>query len=140
MKPHRYRSRNGTVLVCVLACLAVVTASIAVSVQHALQNRSTVRIHRQWLQTQFLCEAGVLRAKQKLLLKPSYAGESWKPKLTSSSVENTTVEIQVEFTDDSARLIKVIARLSDSSSPARSVQISRQFNAHVNQSSSQESK
>lgn len=123
---------HGTVLICVLACLAIVTATIAMTAQSALRIRNEARTQRQLLQTQFLCEAGMLRAKQQLQELPSYSGEEWNPHLSPKSFEKVFITIQVEPTDlDSTRMVKVVAKLAENESSVRFIQQSHQFKMTV---------
>jgi hypothetical protein len=137
----RRAEHHGTVLICVLACLAIVTATVAMTAQSALRIRNEARTQRQLLQTQFLCEAGMLRAKQKLQELPSYSGEEWSPDLSPTSFEVVFITIQVEATDlDSTRLVKVVAKLAEKASSARLIQQSHQFKMTVVDSIPKENK
>ena len=90
------RSRSGTVLICVLACLGIVVALVMTTMQSSLRGRREVRMQRQLIQTEFLCEAGVQRAVQQLKRSPEYKGEKWFPKLGSTSFEKAVIEIRIE--------------------------------------------
>lgn len=137
----RRPEHHGTVLICVLACLAIVTATVAMTAQSALRIRNEARTQRQLLQTQFLCEAGMLRAKQKLQELPSYSGEEWSPNLSPTSFERAFITIQVEPTDlDSTRLVKVVAKLAEIASNVTFVQQSHQFKMTVVDSIPKENK
>lgn len=149
---HRQRKRpnygsvrpvkhHGTVLVCVLACLAIVTATIAMTAQSALRIRNEARTQRQLLQTQFLCDAGMLRAKQQLQAVPSYSGEEWSPNLSPTSFEKVFITIQVEPSDlDSTRMVKVVAKLAENESSVRFIQQSHQSKMTVVDSIPKENK
>ena len=121
-------ARKGTILICVLACLAVISAAITMTAQSALRSRNEVRSQRQLLQTQFLCEAGVLRAKQQLQKLSSYSGEEWSPSISPSFNERAIISIQIEtIADASIRLVKVVAKLADTTSSVHLIQQSHQF-------------
>lgn len=95
MKRSNSRSRQGAVLVCIIACLAVSTVLIALSIQSALRSRREVRLQLQLRQTELLCEAGVMRAAQKLGSDATYPGEQWVPPLTSETFHTPEVRIEV---------------------------------------------
>ncbi len=95
MKRNNSHPRRGVVLVCVIACLAVSTVLIALSIQSALRSRREARLHLQLRQTELLCEAGVLRATQKLRDDAAYTGEQWSPPLATDSYHSPSVLIEV---------------------------------------------
>jgi len=95
MKRNKSHRRRGVVLICVLACLAVSTVLIALSIQSALRSRREVRLHLQLRQTELLCEAGVLRATKKLRDDAAYPGEQWNPQLASETYHSPNVLIEV---------------------------------------------
>jgi type II secretory pathway component PulK len=129
---QKVQSRRGAVLITVLACLGVVATIVATSVQCALRCRNEVRIHRHMLQTQFLCEAGLLRAKQQLKKAASYSGEIWTTAVSPSSDENARIEIQVEPTPDlSTRSIQVTVQLFESTDRFTSFQSSELFTLRI---------
>ena len=72
--PHR----SATVLICVLACMAVVTAIVANTTRMALVTRKALRPQVQLRQVELLLEAGVARAAKRLAIDPDYTGESWQ--------------------------------------------------------------
>lgn len=136
------RSRSGTVLILVLACLVVVTALIGSATQAALRGRQAARIQKQLRQTELLCEAGVLRAAQQLRKSTRYEGEQWTPRLTTAAQDasrsnstsdvradsEATVEIRVTRSDDSdSSSVEVIARLDSHLRNSGPIQRSHRF-------------
>lgn len=130
MKRNRcYKApRSGTIIVCVLTCLAICTALGALSIQSALQGRREVRLQRQLRQTELLCEAGVLRAMQQAACSDDYRVEQWRPELNNEPYFDAQVDIKVSTQDDSTtRAITVVARLDSSSDADGPMQRSHTF-------------
>jgi type II secretory pathway pseudopilin PulG len=126
----RANSRGGTVLICVLACLGIVIALVLCTTQSSLRGRREVRLQRQLLQTELLCEAGVLRAKQQFKKSPDYAGEKWTPNLGMSSFQYAAIEIRITPKTGGANQAQaeVIASLASSKDSSDRVQRSHKFN------------
>ncbi len=129
MNYSKSKSRSGTVLICVLACLGVVIALVMVAVQSSLRGRREVRLQRQLIQTEFLCEAGVQRAVKQLRKLPNYQSEKWFPKLGPASFENAAIEINVEPVKNAAKTlrVKVTATLASASDSNDRMQRSHTF-------------
>ena len=123
------KSRSGTVLICVLACLGVVIALVMSTVQSSLRGRREVRLQRQLVQTELLCEAGVQRAVKKLTISPDYHGEKWMPKLGITSFAFVLIEIRTKASSDDPRSLRVevIATLATSTESNDSMQRSHTF-------------
>ena len=121
--------RRGTVLICVLACLGVVIAFVLCTTQSSLRGRREVRMQRQLLQTDLLCEAGVLRAKQQFNKSPDYVGEKWTPNLGVASFEYASIEIRIKPVSGEANLkqAEVIASLASSEDSNDRMQRSHTF-------------
>jgi len=118
MKRQRREARRGLVLVCVIACLIVSSALVALAVQSSLRGRREARLQLQLRQTELLCEAGVMRATKQFEKSESYAGEQWLPELNLENYHDAVVEIEVTNVDQdtsqsnkSSKKITVIARL-----------------------------
>ena len=128
---HRNQSnpRVGTVLICVLACLGVVIAFVLSTTQSSLRGRREVRMQRQLLQTDLLCEAGVLRAKQQFNKSSDYVGEKWTPDLAVTSFDYASVEIRIKPMSGEAnqRQAEVIASLASSEDSTDRMQRSHTF-------------
>ena len=129
MNQLKSRSRSGTVLICVLACLGIVIALVMTTMQSSLRGRREVRMQRQLIQTDFLCEAGVQRAVQQLKRSPEYKGEKWFPKLGSTSFGNAAIEIRIEPSQEVVNTLRaeVFATLADSADSNDRMQRSHTF-------------
>lgn len=129
MNQMKSRSRSGTILICVLACLGIVIALVMTTMQSSLRGRREVRMQRQLIQTEFLCEAGVQRAVQQLKKSPEYKGEKWFPKLGSTSYENAAIEIRIEPSTEVVNTLRaeVIATLAESAESNDRMQRSHTF-------------
>ena len=128
LKLARRRSRCATVIVCVLACLVITSALIAATVQIVLRARRTVRLEHQLLQTELLCEAGVLRAAGQLKQSSAYAGETWTPALGQLPWDEASVDIRVKAEDDDpVQRVEVIARLGSEALGIAAMQRSHTF-------------
>ncbi len=129
MNQVKSRSRSGTVLICVLACLGIVIALVMTTMQSSLRGRREVRMQRQLIQTEFLCEAGVQRAVQQLKRSPEYKGEKWFPKLGSTSFGNAAIEIRIEPSQEVVNTLRaeVFATLADSAESNDRMQRSHTF-------------
>jgi hypothetical protein len=92
----RTQPRKGGMMVCVLVCLFVSIAIVAGSVHHAVRMHREVRLQQQMLQTQFLLDAGILRAVERLNQTPDYQGETWHPETAITRYPNPLVEIRVD--------------------------------------------
>ena len=129
MNQMKSRSRSGTILICVLACLGIVIALVMTTMQSSLRGRREVRMQRQLIQTEFLCEAGVQRAVQQLKRSPEYKGEKWFPKLGSTSFGNAAIEIRIEPSQEVVNTLRaeVFATLADSAESNDRMQRSHTF-------------
>ena len=129
MNQMKSRSRSGTILICVLVCLGIVITLVMTTMQSSLRGRREVRMQRQLIQTEFLCEAGVQRAVQQLKKTPEYKGEKWFPKLGSTSFENAVIEIRLEPSTDAINTLhaQVIATLANSADSNDRMQRSHTF-------------
>ena len=129
MNRLKSKSRSGTILICVLACLGVVTVLVMSMLQSSLRARREVRMQLQLNQTEFLCEAGVQRAVKRLNESPNYQGEKWLPKLGPASFENAAIEIRIEPVRDAANRIRVevIATLASTAQSNDRMQRSHTF-------------
>ena len=122
MRPSAIRSssdsRRGGILICILACLAIVSSLVSLTVQSALRNRREIRTQHHLRQTELLLTAGIQRATEKLAQDSSYEGERWQ--LSSTVFPNyEKAEVDILGTpaaNGTSRMIRVIARLSVSDS------------------------
>ncbi len=107
------RKRSGSILICVLVCLAIVTSIAASMLKTALDARKAVRQELQLSQTEFLLEAGIQRAVQQWNDDPEYSGETWQLKSSAiPGIESALVEIQVSpAAEDQPTRIKIVAQI-----------------------------
>lgn len=121
--------RSGSVLICVLACLGIVIVLVMTTIQSSLRGRREVRMQRQLLQTEFLCEAGVRRAVQQLKKSAEYKGETWLPKLGATSYEHAAIKIKIEPAKEDANSLRaeVVASIADSANSNNQMQRSHTF-------------
>ena len=107
------RRQSGLILICVLACLAIVMGIAASMLKTALAASRAARQELQLSQTEFLLAAGVQRAVRQLTEDEDYSGETWE--LTSKAIpgiESAMVEIDVEAPNDNQPAqVHVIAQL-----------------------------
>ena len=124
--------RSGSILICVLACLVIVTGLIMAISRQALEARRETKFRLQVRQTELLLDAGVVRAAKRSQQSPEYKGETWqptdhRPSDAADRIENAVVTIQVNPSDSpDQRNIRVIASIggapSDEPIPSRTVQ------------------
>ena len=125
---RQHDEQRGTILVCVLACLVIMSSLGAATVRGVLRDRREVRIEQQLRQTELLCEAGVARATRALHESSAYIGEQWTPNLSESLWQDAVVRINVESSQDSnARNIEVTASLGSNAHYVRPMQRSYTF-------------
>ena len=129
MNHRKSNTRSGAVLICVLACLGIVTVLVMTTIQSSLRGRREVRMQRQLIQTELLCEAGVRRAVQQLKKFPEYKGEKWLPKLGTTSYEHAAIEIRIEPAKENANSLRaeVVASIADSANSNNRMQRSQTF-------------
>lgn len=93
----RNRRRSGTIVLAVLACLAVVSVLLGLLVRDALKARRETRLRHQVSQTNRLLDAGILRATKQKKRDANYEGETWSPRLGSADNDlPASVEIKVD--------------------------------------------
>lgn len=140
---RRASRRQGTVLVCVLGCIATILVVGALTAQFALRSRLAARTQRSWLQVQFLAEAGTLRAIEKLSSNIDYTGETWAPGFVGTSqFEATEILITVQQSKDASQSfdIQIVAKLFNLNSPERALQSTQSLQINQNQLSDEETK
>lgn len=100
MTQRRHR-QSGLILICVLACLAIVMGITASMLKTALAARHAARQELKLSQSEFLLAAGVQRAVRQLAEDEAYTGETWE--LNGDAIpgyKSAVVEIEVEAPDD----------------------------------------
>jgi len=135
MKRSKRQIRLGTVLICVLACMGVVSTMLMVTMHSTVRARREARLQLRLLQTEHLCEAGILRAIRELKKSPSYRGETWNPSLDSADYQ-AIVEIKLKPSNGKNSSIDaiVIATLSSSVASTDRIQRSHMFQIDLNPS------
>ena len=101
------RHRRGTVMVAVLACLAVVSLLLGLVVRDALAARRETKLRLQLSQTSRLLDAGILRATRQKEANPEYEGETWTPSIGATE-KKMPASVEIVVKDDQ---IQVIAKL-----------------------------
>jgi hypothetical protein len=129
------RTRSGAVLLVAIAALVVVTAIAGVAASTALRLRQSCKTERDLIQVEFLCDAGILRARQQLAKDRNYDGEEWTlgPAPSGESQWSVTISL-VPGTASSApganaltephteRVIQVRARIEGRTHAPKSIQ------------------
>lgn len=107
------RSRDGTLVVCVMVCLLVASTIVTATTQMALRSRREVRREQQMRQTELLLDAGILRASNKLRASADYQGEVWRPTgaITRFVGANVDIRVSLDPQQNDSRQIEVIASL-----------------------------
>lgn len=145
--PSRGR-RSGAVLIAVLVCLSIATAIATLTVRQSLDARRQGRVERQVRQTQYLLDAGIRRAIERLRADDRYAGETWEPTAALTRFGGVRVEIRItpvaadDAADDAAdedpvgvdqaavaveRRVEITARLGPGPTTAYPTQLSFRF-------------
>lgn len=123
---RRKPNRQGSVLVCIIACMIVVTAIAAASIQATLRARRETKIDLQVVQVELLCQAGILRARTQADSNKDYRGEQWKPSLADEK-HQATIDIVVSQKDERTKAVNVNASLKSEDSLLPTVRRSYQF-------------
>ena len=132
MKQPRESRRQGTVLICVMACMLIASALVASSLQVSLLARRETRRELQMIQTEWLLDAAVQRARDQLRESPDYVGETWRPRVEELCFDVVEATISVSAPDsESMRRIEVVARLGVINQPASQTQKSHQFTSRT---------
>ena len=105
------KGRKGAILVAVLVTMLVVTSIVGTTMVVSLRCQRECRAERQMAQIQFLCEAGAIRASERLQLDPDFAGDSWLPDLGDGSEAMAEVVTKISSQPDQRPTIEVIASL-----------------------------
>ena len=124
MKHSKKSSRDGVILVCVIACLVVASVLVALAVQSSLRGRRESRLQLQLRQTELLCEAGVMRAAKQFQKSENFAGEQWRPDLGLENYHDAVVEIVVK---DSAQ------EATQSKQPSKNVTVIAKLDSYLDQ-------
>ena len=131
MKFAKRKPRRAAILVVVLLTMLVVTSIVGTTMLLSLRIQRECRVERQMMQIQFLCEAGALRASEKLAMDPAFAGDRWLPDLGDGSETTTEIVTKVVREPDQSMTIEVVASLEGGSYLQR-VQRTKLFPFRVN--------
>ena len=95
-KAHRKLSnRRGAILIAAIAAFAIFSMLAAVAVSVTLRARQSCKTERDLMQLELLCDAGLMRATQKLAVDSGYTGEDWLEMPLGDSGKTMRVSIQV---------------------------------------------
>ena len=109
MSQQHPQRRRGGLMICVLACLAIVVSLVMWIARDAVAARRETRIRLQLQQTDRLLDAGIMRATKQRRADENYQVETWKPKLQIRGHDvRASVEIQIE--DDRVRVVAQIGQ------------------------------
>ncbi|MGV3485760.1 MAG: hypothetical protein ACO1RT_15190 [Planctomycetaceae bacterium] len=115
MIPRRHTSkRAGATLICVLVCVSVSTAILSSMVCNTLRAKRQERLQRQMVQTEFLLDAAISRASQRLARDSGYTGEVWQPTAALPDFEDVQVDINISQASEESdsKLVKLVVRLA----------------------------
>ena len=105
-KPHK-----GAILVAVLVTMLVVTSMVGTTMVLSLRSQRECRVERQRMQVQFLCEAGAMRAFEKMVADPTFVGDRWLPELGDGSDAIPEIITRIVHEPDQPPTIEVVASL-----------------------------
>ena len=109
----RRNPRSAAILVTVLLTMLVVTSIVGTTMLLSLRSQRECRVERQMMQVQFLCEAGAIRATEKLAMEPDFSGDSWLPELGDGSDAIAEIVTRIVRDPDQPLMIEVVASLED---------------------------
>jgi hypothetical protein len=111
MKRSKRNSRHGAILVAVLVTMLVVTSIVGTTIVLSLRSQRECRVERQMAQTRFLCEAGAIRASERLLQEPTFEGDRWLPNLGDGSDAIAEIVTKIVRDKEQQPSVEVIASL-----------------------------
>lgn len=127
---RRKPKRRGVILVCVLACLVVVSGLTLAMTQTALAARREARYRMQVCQTEWLLQAGVQRASMRIADSADYRGEVWRCDKAIDRFDDATVQIQVSDISENQRAVTVTSILGGSTNDLSQPASGRTIRAH----------
>ena len=79
-----------------------------------LQTKRAERLQRQMVQTEFLLDAAIDRARHQLTRSAEYTGEVWRPEAALPGFDDVQVDIDVSKPNEESdsKLVKVVAKLA----------------------------
>jgi type II secretory pathway component PulK len=123
MKPVSLKRRRATLVITVLACLALVMLLMTAWLKVLGIERRALRSQQDRVQAEYLAASGVARAVSRLTADPSYTGETFTAsaeELASAAPGAVTIRVEAAADDPQARLIGVSARVpATGSTPAQ---------------------
>lgn len=109
--------RSGAILVCVLACIVIVTGVLVSMVRISLTSRRELRHQEQLYQTQLLLDAGINRCRMQVSAQPDYQGETWDTSGAIARFPSSKVQIMVSPSSENSYLkIEIVATLGSGAS------------------------
>jgi type II secretory pathway component PulK len=75
--PHAHRPKGGAVMVAALVCLLIVMSILGSMLHAALRAQRQLRVERDRRQVEFLLQAGVNRAVERLSTDSAFRGDTW---------------------------------------------------------------
>ncbi len=109
-KPHY---RQGAILLVALAAMVIVTAIAAAATSATLRTRQSRKTERDRIQLNFLCDAGVMRARDQWSLSEDYRGETWIDTPSPIGQDRWKVTITLESKRDGIIQVVVQARIEN---------------------------
>ena len=126
------RSKRGVVLICVIACLTIVTLMLGGMLKRTLLTKRQSRAERNLRQTQWLVQAGAERAAFRLRDDAQYEGERWSlPPEAIVGSHPGVVNITVDQQTDKRANVLVVAEYPAGSET--SVRRTREFHVDLSQ-------
>ena len=124
----RRQPRDGTLLICVMTCLLIVTSLLTGALQKGLHSRALLKQERTLRQVEQLIDSGWNRARWKLTIDDTYTGERWRlpPGSFGDARIGAEVVIQVEPPNVDAKVVVRVAAEFPSDT-ARSIRRTQYF-------------
>ncbi len=126
-RPNR-SNRQGVAIILGLVCLAMASVLMAVVTRIALIERGAARDESRRVQTAWLVESALDRARARLAADPDYSGETWK--ITPDALggrHGAAVLIEVVASDEDPRQRIVRVRADYPEDPVNRVRKSKQL-------------
>ena len=77
LRRHAINRRGAAALLCAMTAAVVLLSISSVAIRTSLRARQERKTEKDLIQTEFLLDAGMLRAQQQLADNGSYTGEKW---------------------------------------------------------------
>jgi hypothetical protein len=90
-------SRRGGIMVIAMVCLVITTLILGSLLKMVTMHHTQMRYEQQRIQADWLAEAGLERAADKLTADPNYSGETWQiPAAEMGGEQGGSVQIAIE--------------------------------------------